>query len=315
MRLTDEVLRESGRLTDDTIAQSMALAAAGRFGLFPSARPFRLQLSIAKGFVDVETLDCLAITRSGLLIDAEYDTKFTNSFDTRVRIPDNDEAKDYILTVARNPEAWQDGNEGYETPQYTFALLASNAVLPDNAMPIGRIVNDNGWREDNTVFVPPCLYVSSHPKLEELHAQFVNLLRSIDEKSRQQVSSGAQKAISIYWPTVQQTLIAVTTEYEEMTPMRLQSCVQQVVGAFVMGCELDDALTLEDASTFYNYAHAPYNYKVACPRIKQGLGLCLAIDEKIDKFSLLQSVKAPEPPKEEPQPKIDKPRLWGGKRI
>ncbi len=315
MRLTDEVLKTADRYADETISQAMTLAAAGRFGLFPSARPFHLSLSVNKGFVDVEALSCLAITRGGQIIDTEFDTKFTNSFDTRVQIPHQDDVKEYILAIALKPDAWQENDEGYKTPVFVFSLIAPNVALPDNAMPIGRIVNDNGWREDNTSFVPPCLYLSSHPKFEELHAQFIDLLRSINEKTRQQANGGAQKAISIYWPVVQQMLITANTEHEEMTPMRLQSCVQQVVAAFTLACDMDEALALEDAETFRNHVHAPYNYKIAYLRIKQGLGICYSISEKIDKFSLLQ-VQAPEPQKvEPPKPKVDTRRFWDGKKI
>ena len=316
MRLTDEVLQASDQCTDEAIAQAVVLAAGGRFGLFPAARPFRLSLSITKAVVNVEALSCLAITRGGLIVDVEFDTKFTSAFDTRIPIPTQTDEKEFLLTISIQPKAWQETVDGYKTANYAFALTGVNSPLADNAMPIARIVYEDGWREDNTSFVPPCLYLSSHPKMEELHEQFVSLLRSIDEKTSAQADGGAHQAICIYWPVVQQMLVTANTEHEAMTPMRLQSCVQQVVAAFTLACQLDDALTLEDAEAFRNYARAPYNYKVAYLRIKQGLGMCYAISEKIDKFSLIQRVEAPVPvvPKPEP-PKPDPRRLWDGKRI
>ncbi len=42
MRLTDDVLRASDNSTAEFISNALALAAAGRFGLFPSASPFEL---------------------------------------------------------------------------------------------------------------------------------------------------------------------------------------------------------------------------------------------------------------------------------
>lgn len=312
MRLTDEVLSASDHCTDDAIAKAMLMAAAGRFGLITSTHPFNLSLSIMKGFVDVEALSCLAITRSGQIIDVEFDTKLTNPFETRIQIPTQADEKEYILTVSRTADEWTESSDGYKMPTLQFALIASKAAVPDNAMPIGRIVNEDGWREDNVNFVPPCLFLSSHNKFEELHTQFVSLLRSIDEKTRQQAEGGAQKAISIYWPTIRQMLITANTEHEEMTPVRLLSCVQQVVAAFTIGCEMDDALTLEDAETFNNFSRVPFNYRIAYLRIKQGLGMCYAISEKIDKFSLIQKEEAPKP--EPPKPKVETHK-WDGKSI
>lgn len=313
MRLTDEVLSASDSCTDDAIAKALLLAAAGRFGLITSVHPFHLSLSILKGFVDVEALSCLAITRSGQIIDVEFDTKFTSSYETRIQIPVQADEKEYILVVSRSADEWTENSEGFKTPNLKFSLISAKAAVPDNAMPIARIVNEDGWREDTVNFVPPCLYLSSHIKFEELYSQFVSLLKSIDEKTRQQAGGGAQKAISIYWPTIRQMLITANTEHEEMTPVRLLSCVQQVIAAFTIGCEIDDALTLEDAETFNNYSRVPFNYRIAYLRIKQGLGMCYAITEKIDRFSLIQKE---EPPKVDlPKTKTDTRKPWDGKSI
>ncbi|MBQ8096835.1 MAG: hypothetical protein IJ243_07110 [Prevotella sp.] len=323
MRLTDEVLMAADACTYDHISKALLLAAGGRFGLLPSPRPFLLQLSITKGFVDVEALDCLAITRGGYLIDARFDTKFTNTFDGRVQIPDHGDEREFLLTINIATEAWSDTADGYCEPRYSFALIGANSAVPDNAMPIGRIINEDGWREDNTKFVPPCLYLSSHSKFEELHAQFINMMRTLDDATRQQLDTGARTAISIYWPVVQQMLITANAEHELMTPQSLLACVQKVVGAFTLACEFDEAITLSEADTFNNFARVPYSYRNAYLRIKQGLGMCYAISEKVERFSLLKKQEptpppppppAPEPVRVEP-PKPDPRRIWDGKRI
>lgn len=319
MRLTDEVLQAADACTSEYIGKVLLLAAGGRFGLLPSARPFKVQLSIAKGFVDVEALDCLAVTPGGHLIDIHYDTKFTNTFDSRIQIPDEADTKEYFLTVSINPDVWRDTTDGYQEQEYSFSLIGNKTALQPTAIPISRIVNEDGWREDSTHFVPPCLLVASHPRFEELHSQFLGLLRNIDTSTREQLSTGARTAISIYWPVVQRALITASTEHDIMTPQQLLACVQQMVGAFAMACEFDEALNLEDANTFLNYAQVPYNYRIAYLRIKQGLGMCYAINEKIGKFSLLKVEPKPEPIQEpipEPEPvKPDPRRTWGGKRI
>lgn len=330
MRLTDEVLFAADACTTEAIAQALTLGACGRFGLITSAvRPFQIQLSIAKGFVDVEVLSCLAITKGGNIIDAHFDTKFTNTFDGRVQIPADLDQKEYFLTINARPGVWKDTSDGYREPDYSFALIGPQTQLPADALPIARIIYEDGWREDATNFVPPCLNVTAHPKFEELHMQLLQLLRKISDTTAQQLDTAARTAISIYWPVVQQCYITASTEHDTMTPQQLQGCVQRVVGAFAMACQLDDALTLEDGPVFSNYAVMPYNYTFAYRRIRQGLGMCYAITEKVEKFSLLKIQPKPEPvpepapapapepvaPTAPPPPAFDPRRIWDGKRI
>ncbi|MBQ9355931.1 MAG: type VI secretion system baseplate subunit TssK [Prevotella sp.] len=331
MRLTDEVLFAADACTAEAIAQALTLGACGRFGLISSTeRPFQIQLSVAKGFVDVEVLSCMAITKGGHIIDAHFDTKFTNTFDGRVQIPADLEQKEYFLTINARPGQWKETAEGYREPDYSFALIGPQTKLPADAMPIARIVYEDGWREDATKFVPPCLTITAHPKFEELHMQLLQLLRKISDTTSQQLDTAARTAISIYWPVVQQCYITAATEHDTMTPQQLQGCVQRMVGAFALACQMDEVLNLEDGPVFSNYALMPYSYTSAYQRIRQGLGMCYAISEKVEKFSLLkiepkpepaplppppEPAPTPEPVKPTPPPAFDPKRFWDGKRI
>lgn len=314
MRLTDEVLLLSDNYQMETMGNAFTLAAGGRFGLFPSARPFQLSLNVQKDFINVEMLDCLAITRGGDLIDTHFDTRYSDVSNTQVEIPATTDEKEFILTINASSPKWQETEEGVLEPRYTFSLISTTADVGDHAMPIGRIIHEGGWREDNVQFVPPCLYISSHQKYQDLYAQFLDILRSIDTKTMAQINTGAHKAISIYWPLVQQVLIEFNTTREQLTPQSFQAYVQKVVAAFTCACDLDEVLHLEDADTFRNYARVPYNYRIAYLRIKQGVGMCYAISEKIEKFSLLSTAPPPPPARPEP-PKPAPTRSWGGKQI
>lgn len=316
MRLTDEVMLAADQYMEESIGNAVAVAAGGRFGLFTPTRPFQLSLSISRGFVEVESLSCLAVTTAGDIIDVKFNTQYANTFDTRVEIPNIADARELFLVISVNPEEWKEGANGYMEPVYTFSLIGANQAINSHSVPIGRIVYDEGWREDNVNFAPPCLYISAHKKFMELHSQFISILQSIDSKTRNQLETGAHDAISIYWPVAQQMLIMANTEQETMTPQQLLSGVQRVVGAFTCACDLDSMLTLEDAEIFRNYTRVPFNYRIAYIRIKQGLGMCYAINEKIDKFSLLKKEEPPkpEPPKPEP-PKPEPKRFWEGKQI
>lgn len=284
MRLTDEILRASDNSTMELVSNALALAAAGRFGLFPSAIPFELSLSINKGLVDVEQLNILAVTKGGFLIDAHYDTNFTNTFDTRIQIPELNGEKELILTIDASIDKWKDTNDGYEEPEYSFSLISPNSPLPANSFPIARIVDEYGWRMDDVDFVPPCLFISSHQKYIELKKQFEEILIAIDKKARNLMHSNGKEVIRTFWPVVQQLMITINKECDLMTPMELLANVQKCVSAFTCACDLDDYINLADSDKFRNYVYAPYNYKDAYLRIREGLELCFSINEKVAKL-------------------------------
>jgi hypothetical protein len=284
MRLTDDILRKSDNCTIELVGNALVLAAAGRFGLLPSTSPFDLSMNINKGIVDVDRLSCSAVTKDGSLIDAHYDTTFTNTFDTRVQIPEGSGKKEFLLTIDAHPEQWKDTNNEYEEPVYSFSLIAINSPLPANSLPIAHIVDEYGWRINDVDFVPPCLYISSHQKYIELKKQFEEVLTAIDTKARNLLHSNGKEAIRIFWPVVQQLMITINKECDLMTPMELLANVQKCVSAFTCACELDEYLNLADAENFKNYIYTPYTYKDCYLQIREGLALCFSISDKIEKI-------------------------------
>lgn len=289
MRLTDDILRTSDNCIADLFKVSLKLAAAGRFGLLPSTS-FELSLNVSNRVVDVELLQCTAVTRGGNLIDVHYDTKYTNSFDTRVQIPEGSNENEYILTICSD-DTWKETNNGYEEPVYSFSLISPNSPVPSNSLPVARIVDEYGWRIDELNFVPPCLFISSHQKYLELKKQFSEILSAIDAKARVLSRSNGKEAIRIFWPIVQQLIITIDKECDIMTPMGLLANVQKCISAFICACELDEYLELADEEKFKEYVSAPYNYKNSYDRIKEGIGLCFLINDKIGKIS--ESTPAP----------------------
>lgn len=314
MRLTDEVLIASDNCTAQAVNQSLMLASAGRFGLLPSMRPFQLSLNISAEQMEVVALDVLALTQAGEVIDLVIGNGLTDTPETRLPFPED--GNELFLTLSVQPDSWTEDHEGFLKPQYFFSLITPQTALSTHAIPIGHIVRENGWQVDTHRFVPPCLFLSAHHGFEQLRIELTDILKSIHEKTKQMAQSPVKTAISIYWPIVQQVFIQLNTEHETMTPAMLQACVQKVVGGFALACDMDEVLTLEDSNIFFNFAQVPYNYQNNYLRIKQGIGMCRAIDEKIDKFSLLNAAPAPPPPPQPtPEPKPDPRRSWLGKKI
>lgn len=322
MRLTDEVLRTADECTADLIGKALLLGAGGHFGLLPaSGRPFNISLNISKNVVDVVSINCLGITRDGSLIDVDYDTTYTDAFDTRAVIPASAEDETFLLCIAstgewRNePNGRSGGTSGHITCEmvYSFSVIGENSPVPANALPIARLVYaEYSWRMDEATFVPPCLFVESHEMFQRLYSQFHQFLAAIDTMLPLQFTTPTNDARKIFWPIVQQLSITLDKERDFMTPMALMGLVQRLVSGFVLACRLDEYITLGDPEEFENYVKSPYNVKNAYAEIERGMKLCAAIHTKIEAFGVgtppLPEVITPQPANVE-APTISKNQL------
>ena len=309
MRLTDDLFRASDKSFMDLANTAFCLSSAGRFGLLPMARPFEISLDISKDMVDIVSLNCVAVTRDGSLIDAFYDTRYNNSFDTRVPIPYDITSDELILVISTVDGEWKETHDGFEEPVYVFNLVAPDYPISDNALPIARIVDSEygGWRMDELDFVPPCLFVNSHFKFKELLAQFHETLVNIDQKVLALLQGSNKSIFSVFWPMVQQLMITTDKEADLMTPMMLLSLVQKCVSAFTCACDLEDSISLENADDLRAFVQRPYNYKNAYATIKEGIDICFRISENVNNFQ-----SAPQPqsaPGALPAPTLDDSEL------
>lgn len=290
MRLTDDIMRASDEATTTRISNALALASVGRFGLLPGSRWFQLSLKLNANSVEVQTLDCLAVTRDGSLIDAQINTKYTDYINKSVYFPDDKGNRELFLTISVDPKQWKETLNGFEEPDYAFDLVGVNSPIPDNALPLAHLYQGaNGWYVDEEDFLPPCLFVSSHPSYVELLNQFLQKLSEVESKVFRLIQPGSHEAFRVFWPFAQQILIDADKNRDTMTPMALLGNIQKFVDIFTAACHLDQYLNLSDAETFRNYALAPYNYMNVYPMIKEGLKYCFIINEKVDKIEVKRS--------------------------
>lgn len=295
MRLTDEILSMSDKCTSDLISKALVLSAGGNFGLFPDSRPFSISIDINKNVIDVVSMSCLGITRDGALIDVNYDTNYTKSFDTRTVIPSSNEDAVVILCISSTGE-WKDTNDGFCQPAYSFNIIDENTAVPAYSLPIARIVYDEYcWRMDEINFVPPCLFVSSHDKYKEQYSRFKQLLDKLDTILPHKFITEQKEALKIYWPIIQQLAITMDKEKDFMSPMMLLGNIQKCVSGFLLACSLDDYITIEEPEPFQDHVRTPYNYKNVYTKIQEGLDLCTLISEKIDGFEAEESIPKPGP--------------------
>lgn len=295
MKLTDEIMKSSDECNLESLNHAFVLATNGRFGLIPSKRGFDVSVSINKNIIDVESLTCLGLTKSGAIIDINYDTTFTNNFDTRIILPSN-EGDCYIICV-EVLDTWKETYDNYCEPEYKFTLASENSVIKDNMLPFARIINDHGWRIDEMDFVPPCLYVLSHTKYKDLAIEFGHILKTSSQNLSDCINSDCKTAVNVFWPIVEQLRISMDKDIELLTPMALLGNIQKYICGFLCACTLDEGLNLMEADIFRNFINIPYDYKDVNIRIKEGLKLCYVVCEKIERIKefkpAVEKIEAP----------------------
>ena len=103
-------------------------------------------------------LDCLALTRGGQLIDASYDSRYTQAGETRVMIPPQSEDRAFLLLVTDAGE-WVDAHDGTCKPAYQFSLVPDNSPVPEDALPVA-MTRSGSW-----IRTVSSLLASSSPRI------------------------------------------------------------------------------------------------------------------------------------------------------
>lgn len=283
MRLTDEIMISSDKCHFESLSQAFVLAAHGRFGLLPSSREFKISISINKNIVNVESLSCLALTKSGRIIDIYYDTTLSNNIDPQATIPSYED-KSFLLCVRAN-DGWKEVYDGFCEPDYRFEVIREDCALDDDMFPIARIIKNNDWLSDDIDFIPPCLFTTAHPKFGKWIEEFSHILKTSSRKLFESRDTDCQTAISIFLPIVEQIRITIDKESDTMTPMALLGNIQKYISGFLCACTLEKRLNLKEEETFMNYVNIPYDYKDVHKHIKEGLKHCDLVSGKIDKLN------------------------------
>ncbi len=318
MRLSTDVFDALDASGDENIRLSNIIATGGRFGLIPANKPFELSVNISNNVLEVVSLSCHGVTKSGKIVDIEFDSNYTNTFDTRVAIPSSNNDEAFLLIVKFHDKQWREVNEMYSEPEYTFELIGENSPMDSDSLPIGLLVNQYGWRLDETEFVPPCLYTTAHPKFVEQVNRAKLVLKSISDRCLSANNCVARHLLGSIWPTVAYSYIFIDKRPEALSPADLFASIQKVIASFVIGCSIDEYITLEHAEPFVAYHQRSYDVKNLYIDIQKGLELCAEISIKMDAVCTMTEVReTPAPPVEKPKPKpqpTPDPQSMGRKR-
>lgn len=324
MRLSTDVFDALDMSIDESIRLSNIIATGGRFGLVPASKPFELSVNISNNVLEVISLSCHGVTKHGKIVDIDFDSDYTNTFDTRVPIPSANPDEALILLIKYYDNQWREVNETFSEPRYTFELIGENSPIDNNSLPIGRIVNQYGWRLDETDFVPPCLFTAAHPKYAEQVNRAKLVFKSISERCLSAQNCVARHLLASIWPAVAENYIQIEQQQESLSPSDLSASVQKVIASFIVGCALDEHITLEDPEPFVAYHQKPHDTRNLYPDIRRGLDLCSEISTKMETVCALTEVRetparpqeAPEPkPQRTPEPKPRGRNRWEGIEI
>lgn len=304
MRLSTDVFNALDLSNEESVRLSNLIATGGRMGLIPVNKPFELSVNVSNNVLEVVSLSCHGVTKSGKIVDIDFDSNYTNTFDTRIAIPNaiNDEA--FLLIVKLHDNQWREVNEMYSEQSYSFELISENSPIDRDSLPIGCLVNQYGWRLDETDFVPPCLYTSAHPKYVELVSRAKLVLKSISDRCLNSHNCVARHLLNSLWNTVVSNHIDIYKAQEQLSPNELFATIQKVVSSFVIGCSIDEYITLENADPFVAYHQKPYDGRNIYRDIQKGIELCSEIAIKMDAVCSMTEVRGtPAPPVEKPKPK------------
>lgn len=304
MRLSTDVFDALDMSCDENIRLSNLIATGGKFGLIPAHKPFELSVNVSNNVLEVVSLSCHGVTKSGRIVDIDFDSNYTNTFDTRVSIPSANADEAFLLIVKFHDKEWREVNEMYSEPTYTFELLGENSPIDDNSLPVGLVVNQYGWRLDETDFVPPCLYVSAHPKYVEQANRAKLVFKSISDRCLNAHNCVARHLLGSIWPSVTYNYIDIDKKREVLSPAEFFAAVQKVIASFVIGCSIDEYITLENSEPFVAYHQRPFDAKNLYKDIQKGLELCAEISVKMDAVCAMTEIReTPTPPVEKPKPK------------
>lgn len=301
MRLSTDVFDAMDVTADDTVTLSNVIATGGRYGLIPAKKPFELSVNISNNMLEVVSLSCHGVTRSGKIIDINFDSNFANTFDARVPMPVSDGNGAFLLSVRLHDKEWREVNEFYSEPKYTFELIGENSPVDRDSLPVGLVVNQYGWRLDESEFVPPCLYTNAHPAYVDLVNRAKLILKSISDRCLGAQNCVARRLLGVIWPAVAHNFIFIDKKDDALSPADLFASVQKVVASFLIGCSIDEYITLENAEPFAAYFQRPYDARNLYRDIHNGLDLCAEISIKMDAVCDMTEVRETPPPVEKPK--------------
>lgn len=228
----------------------------------------------------------------------------------------------FYLVVKVHEDKLREISETFSELSYSFELIGENSPIADNCLPIGMLVNQYGWRMNEADFVPPCLYISAHPKFVEQSERAKIFAKDLVSKCLLSQNCVAKSLVSKIWTSASAIFSRLDKERDTLTPGQMLSSLQQMINAFLIGCFADEYVSLENQDPFTLYVQKPYDAKNIYRDIETGLSLCAEISNKMTAVCAMTEVQTrveehkPTPkPKPVPEPVKSGRKGWEGIEI
>lgn len=319
MRLSTDVFNALDASIYDSVRLSNLIATGGRYGLIPVQKPFDISVNVTGNSLEVVALRCHGVTKSGKIVAIDFDSDYTHTFDTSVSIP-GDGNESYLLILKLHDGEWREVDELYSEEAYSFELIGENSLIDDDSLPIARLINEYGWRLDETDFVPPCLYTDAHFKYGDLETRTKDILKSLQDQCINAQNCMARFLVQNIWSEANRAYFDIVCGEKQLSPAMLLTSLKKVVASFLTGCDVDEYITLENAEPFISYYNKSYDARNIYRDIKKGLELCSQIVIKMEAVCNMAEpaprIEKPQPkPQPAPEPKASARRRWEGLEI
>jgi len=147
------------------------------YGISPD-RKFHIEKSIDNSKIYIKNLECLAITRSGYLINMYKDTPFNKE----LNLSETAGIELYaVLTVNPYSAIFPGNQENQACPEYNIILKRVEETV-ENGIPVLKIYKNNtNWEIDND-YIPPSVALCSMDTLNRKCLEIKNIINKIIEK-------------------------------------------------------------------------------------------------------------------------------------
>lgn len=301
MRLSDAVFNASDEFHQSQIQPLYGLMLKDGYGHLSQPR-FRCEADNSE--MSVIEMNATALTPDGNLINIRFDHNERNLFQ-KIPMPDShDPFIVYIDQSASEFDSFEEKDIPYRAQKLNLVFKPENAAYSNpDAVAIARFVYRQCWIMDNT-FIPPCISLKANTDLWNLGHTYSRLLTELSSSLRSKTTSEMGAEVVSLIPVVAVLSTEVRKEMDEMSPKRLVTIMQQLIGAILSLFQTRFPGSIPEHESCAAYLEAEYVSNRISPLVEEGIRLTQVLSQVIS--GLREPIVEPEP-LPQPAPRIVRP--------
>jgi len=242
----------------------------GRYSAFRwygilSGNKFNINFKIDNQTLSIHTLECVAITREGYLINIQGDTPYANQLNLDMN------GTDFYVLLTVDPYSFVpvDDKGLYVCPEYNLVLKRTEEAF-ENGIPVLKLYKEYQSFKMDEQYIPPSIALDSVPVLTQRYLVIRDTLNAIIEK----LPRG-----EIY--------ISAMLLKMEINNYSLQESPQELVLLMKKTCRifqfyLKTAKRIDELTSVDDFINEVYNHNDTEKSLKMGLACLHDIHQKID---------------------------------